>query len=141
MSRNPNIAAKLTSKQEKFAQCVADGMTQADAYRAAYNAKNMKPETVQKRASELMSGGVVSGRVKELQKTLAETALWDRVQAAEVLKGIVYCDDEETRTADRISAVKELNSVFGLNKLNVDHSSSDGSMTPPKEIKLIPLTS
>lgn len=28
----------LTPKQEKFAQCVADGMTQADAYRAAFDA-------------------------------------------------------------------------------------------------------
>jgi len=27
----------LTPKQEKFAQCVADGMTQADAYRVAYD--------------------------------------------------------------------------------------------------------
>jgi len=29
----------LTPKQEKFAQCVAEGMSQADAYRSSYNCK------------------------------------------------------------------------------------------------------
>ena len=38
----------LTPKQEKFAQCVADGMTQADAYRAAYDcAPSTKAESIQ----------------------------------------------------------------------------------------------
>ena len=47
----------LTSKQEKFAQEVASGKTQADAYREAYDAQNMKDATIWKRASELMSDG------------------------------------------------------------------------------------
>jgi len=45
----------LTPKQEKFAQSVASGKSQADAYRMAYNAENMKDETVWARASELMA--------------------------------------------------------------------------------------
>lgn len=63
---------KLTGKQEKFCQEVALGKTQADAYRAAYDAKNMKPETVQKRASELMADGEVAGRVNELKEMALE---------------------------------------------------------------------
>ena len=38
----------LTAKQEVFAQAIADGMTQADAYRTAYDAGNMKAETIHK---------------------------------------------------------------------------------------------
>ena len=63
----------LTSQQEKFAQLVASGKTQADSYRGAYNVgENTKPETIQKRASELMSNGAVKGRVEELRKPIID---------------------------------------------------------------------
>lgn len=64
----------MTPKQEAFAQAVAEGMTQSDAYRKAYNAQGMKPVTVNKRASELMSDGDIAGRVSELRKPVAEKA-------------------------------------------------------------------
>jgi phage terminase small subunit len=58
----------LTPKQEKFAQCVAEGMTQADAYRASYNCKpETKPESIINKASELMRNGYISSRVAELR--------------------------------------------------------------------------
>lgn len=64
----------LTPKQEAFATEVASGKSQADAYRAAYSAENMKPPTVQKRASELMARGDIAGRVAELRKPIADKA-------------------------------------------------------------------
>ena len=64
----------LTPKQEKFAQEVASGKSQADAYRAAFDCAKSKPETIIKRASELMTSGEVSGRVKELQGRSASRA-------------------------------------------------------------------
>ena len=64
----------LTPKQEKFAQSVASGMTQADAYRVAYSAAGSKPSTVQKRASELMASGAIAGRVQELRGPIAKKA-------------------------------------------------------------------
>lgn len=64
----------LTPKQEAFAQAVASGKSQAEAYRMAFDAKKMKPETVHKRASELMTSGEVPGRVAELRKPIAEKA-------------------------------------------------------------------
>lgn len=64
----------LTPKQERFAQLVAEGKTQADAYRGAFDVGvNTKAETIQKRASELMSSGAVSGRVDELRKPIIES--------------------------------------------------------------------
>jgi phage terminase small subunit len=59
----------LTPKQEKFAQCVAEGMTQADAYRSAYNTK-AKPETIQANASRMMADSMISARVAELRKPI-----------------------------------------------------------------------
>ena len=57
----------LTSKQEAYAQAIVSGMTQADAYRAAFSAEKMKDATIHKRASELMADGEVTGRVAELR--------------------------------------------------------------------------
>lgn len=62
----------LTSKQEAFAQAVATGKTQADAYRLAFNATKMKAATIQQCASRLMADRNVSARVEELRKPVVE---------------------------------------------------------------------
>lgn len=64
----------LTPKQEKFAQEVASGKSQADAYRAAYSCAASKPATVQNKAYILMKQGDIAARVAELRKPIAETA-------------------------------------------------------------------
>lgn len=63
----------LTPKQERFAQEIASGKSQADAYRAAFDVSaSTKAETIHKRASELMQKGEVAGRVEELRKPIVE---------------------------------------------------------------------
>jgi len=57
----------LTPKMEKFAQAIVSGLSQADAYRAAYNAGAMKPATVQNKAHILMRNGEVRARVVALR--------------------------------------------------------------------------
>ena len=104
---------KLTAKQEKFAQCLADGMTQADAYRSAYNASKMKPETIWSKASELMADGKVTARVTELRAALEEKQLWTREQSVAILSGIT--SDKESKATEKVAAVKELNSMHGFN--------------------------
>lgn len=71
----------LTAKQEAFCQAIVSGLSQADAYRKAYNAENMKPPTVQKRASELMANGEVAGRVQELRAPVVEKLQYGLEQA------------------------------------------------------------
>lgn len=62
----------LTPKQEKFAQCVASGMNQSDAYRAAYSCGDMLDATVNNEAYKLMQSHDISTRVEHLQKPIAE---------------------------------------------------------------------
>ena len=62
----------LTPKQEKFAQEVASGKSQAQAYRVAYDAGNMKDESIWRKASELMESGKVTARVEEIRKPIVE---------------------------------------------------------------------
>ena len=130
--------AGLTSKQEAFARLVAEGSSQADAYRSAFNSK-AKPESVHVNASKLMSDAKVSLRVEELKQELAEKSLWTRLNSVEVLASIArgrsnISEDgepvEPARDSDRVNAVKALNSMHGWDKQTIDHTSSDGSMTP-----------
>lgn len=102
----------LTAKQEAFAQAIADGMSQADAYRTAFDVKpTTKPETIHKRASELMADGEVAGRVTSLKAALASKALWTREMSVKALIAAY----REGKPSDKISAVKELNSMHGFN--------------------------
>lgn len=49
----------LTPKQEAFAQALVTGISQSDAYRAAYKVgPKTKPETVNQAASRIMAGSL-----------------------------------------------------------------------------------
>lgn len=103
----------LTPKQEKFAQCVADGMTQADAYRTAFDVRPAtKPESVIRSASELMSDPNISSRVTELRQQLSEKALWTRQDSVQALISVLSNPESQK---DVIAAVKELNAMHGFN--------------------------
>lgn len=64
----------LTAKQEAFAQAVASGMNQSDAYRTAYQASGMKASSVNVNASKMMADAKVAQRVADLRKPVAEKA-------------------------------------------------------------------
>ena len=54
----------LTAKQDRFAQAIAlEGMTQVDAYRAAYNASKMADETAYVKASEMANRDNIKVRI------------------------------------------------------------------------------
>ena len=65
-------ATGLTPKREKFAQAVASGMNQSDAYREAFDAARMKASSINVKASELMADGKVRVRVEELRAPAVE---------------------------------------------------------------------
>lgn len=74
----------LTPKQEAFAAGVAQGLSQAEAYRRAFpNSTKWKDETVYSRASELMADRKISGRVNEL---MAKAAAANEVTQERIVK-------------------------------------------------------
>lgn len=103
----------LTAKQEAFAQAVASGMTQADAYRHAYSAENMGDNPVIVEASRLMSDPNISLRVKYLKEEIACAALWSRLDSVQTLSEIAK--GGEARANEKVAAIKELNSMHGFN--------------------------
>ena len=102
---------KLTAKQEAFAQAIADGMGQADAYRTAYDAENMKDDSIYPIASKLMSNHKIATRVAELKSQLQSKQLWSREMS---VKALVQAY-KEGNGAVKVSAVKELNAMHGFN--------------------------
>ena len=103
----------LTAKQEQFAQGLADGLTQADAYRAAYSASKQTDATLWANASRMASDSKVIARVAELQSALADKQLWTRADSvtelADIARGV------ESKAAEKIAAIKELNLMHGFN--------------------------
>lgn len=121
----------LTPKQEKFAQAVASGMTQADAYRHAYNAENMADSTIWSRASELAADSKVSGRIKALQEAATIAALWSRELSIKTKRQALQLAMEKKDSRAIIQASESLDKQYGLEPARkVDITSSDGTMTP-----------
>ena len=101
----------LTAKQEAFAQAIASGKTQADAYRLAYNADKQKDATLWSNASRLMADSKVLARVDELRGKLEKKELWTREMSVKALIGAY----KEGNPTAKIAAVKELNAMHGFN--------------------------
>lgn len=82
-------ASGLTLKQEAFAEALAEGATNAEAYRQAYNADGMAQTTIHQEGCKLAQHPKVAERVEELlrakqaQKQLvaarAEDRIWKQV--------------------------------------------------------------
>ena len=122
---------KLTAKQEKFAQAIADGKNQSDAYRSAYDAGGMKDNSVNVNASKLMADAKVALRVTSLRSVLESKGLWTREKSVLGLSAIA--DGGEAKPVEIIAAIKELNSMHGFNapgKLDI-------AVTFPRTINVI----
>ena len=109
----------LTAKQEAFCQGIADGLGQADAYRAAYDAEDMKENSVYVQASKLMKNPKITQRIAELKSQVQEKQLWSREMS---VKALVQAYREGSGSV-KVAAVKELNAMHGYNepaKINVN---------------------
>ena len=107
---------KLTAKQEAFCQAIADGKDQATAYRAAYDAKSMKDETLYPLASKLMKNHKVTTRVAELKTETAQHQLWTREMSVKGLMSAYKLAQQHGQATGMTGAVKELNIMHGYNE-------------------------
>lgn len=85
----------LTPKKKKFADEFIKCGNQSEAYRRAYNCKNMKPETVTEAASKLMQDYDVSTRVQELQARIEKKNILSAQQLQEELTRYILDEKEE----------------------------------------------
>lgn len=85
----------LTPKKKKFADEFVKCGNQSEAYRRAYNTKNMKPETITEAASKLMQDYDVTTRVKELQGKIEKKNILTAQQLQEELTRYILDEKEE----------------------------------------------
>ena len=85
----------LTPKRETFACKIVEGMTQADAYRAAYNTSKMADKTIWENASRLMADDKVKARVAELRAQIASKSVMTAQERLEYLTRVVRGVEKE----------------------------------------------
>ncbi len=84
------VKDKLTSKQTKFVQGVLRGLSQSDAYRAAYDCANMADNSIWREASVLMTNPKVTQRLKTLQARQDDAALLSGLATRQHIQRTLY---------------------------------------------------
>jgi hypothetical protein len=105
----------ISPQQERFAQAVASGMNQSDAYRAAYRVKpDTKPLSVNQSASKLMADPNVASRVAELRKPAVEAAQITLASHLERLRSLSEAAEASGQMSAAISAEVARGKASGL---------------------------
>ena len=111
---------RLTIKQEKFCIKYVECGNASEAYRFAYSCGNMKAETVNVKAVELLNNGKITARVKELQdelkaksditkeKVLSELAKIAFSSIANIYNTWIELKDFESLTAEQKVVIKSI---------------------------------
>ena len=98
----------LTAKQAKFAANLAEGMSQAEAYRTAYDAQNMAAETIHSHASRMAARDKVRTRVdaliSERMRLLETRGVSDRAKVVGLLRQ--FAEDDARPDHVRLRAVE-----------------------------------
>lgn len=89
---------RLNSRQEMFAQEVASGLTNADAYRIVYGQGNYSDDSLYITASRLRAK--VDLRVKEILRERANETKADKNRCTQVLMNIVNSNPKRTSYTD-----------------------------------------
>lgn len=102
---------KLTEKQEKFCNYYLDCDGNAsEAYRMAYDASKMQPETIWSNASRMLANNKVAARIDELRSQRAKEAKVSRDKVEQVLMDIVMMDPNDLYIVDPVTGKIKLKS-------------------------------
>lgn len=121
----------LTPKQEKFCQLYIELGNASEAYRQAYDCLNMKPETIKRKAQELLENGTITAtfirEIKESHQQRHNITIDNLLGKLERIYNEAM-DRDTPQFSSAVNAVMGQAKILGLDKQVVDHTSSDGSM-------------
>lgn len=104
----------LTQKQETFCLAYMKTGNASEAYRRAYDAARMKPETVNRKAKELLDNGKIRARLDELRKPVVDAAQITYESHLTRLKELSDAAFEAGQFAAAIKAEESRGKVAGL---------------------------
>ena len=115
--------SELTPKMEKFAQEVASGKTQAEAYRIAYDAANMGENTIYSKASILMARDDIRARVDEIRMPVIQSKRLTLENHLEDLKALRNMAIKDGKLSAAINAEIARGKAAGvaIDRVEVDH--------------------
>lgn len=118
----------LTLKQEAFAQALADGKTNSEAYRGAYNCDDMAQSTIHEHACRLAASDKIRARTEELLKAKEAKAQHAAAKAEDrIWEGVwKLAEGTDTPPAVKATALGLAARMAGLfnDKLTIDSPSS-----------------
>ena len=102
---------RLTEKQERFCNYYLDCDGNAsEAYRMAYDASKMQPETIWSNASRMLASNKVAARIAELRSERAEASKVNREKVEKILMDIVTMDPNDLYMVDPVTGKIKLKS-------------------------------
>lgn len=105
----------LTQKQEEFAKCIVEGMTNADAYRKCYKTENMTNDAIYVNASKLLQNTKVALRIKELREQLSKPSILTAQERLEYLTRIIKGEEKELILTVLDGEEKEIGKPIDIN--------------------------
>ena len=126
----------LTPKQESFCQKYIELGNASEAYRQSYDADDMNTNTVNRKAKELLDNGKITARVEQIKREhkkrhnmTIDDLLLELEEARQAALGA-----ENPQSSAAVAATMGKAKILGLDKQVIDHTSSDGSMSPPQPL-------
>ena len=123
----------LTSKQRHFALALSSGagMSLSDAYREAYDCKNMSAAAIRTEASRLAANPAITLLTEQQrernQRSVSASLVSDRDRVLERLRQ--WMDDAEPTDTNKLKAAQLLGQTVGMFKDVVETSSGDRDST------------
>jgi phage terminase small subunit len=99
----------LTPKKQKFARVYFKTGNGSEAYRQSYDCAKMKPETINKRASELLADRDIAGMLEQLREQADTRVVLTKERALEILAEIANGGQDK----DRVAALKQAGKMNG----------------------------
>ena len=125
----------MTPKQEAFCLIYRETGNASEAYRQAYDAENMKPQTINRNAKALLDSDKISTRLRELGKVDMERHIVTADTIAEMLReDRAFARECETPGA-AVTATMGLAKLYGLLTEKAEITGKDGGAIKIEEIK------
>ena len=125
----------MTPKQEKFCLLYRETGNASEAYRQSYDAANMKPETINVKASELLKNGKVAARLQELGQVDMER----HIVTADTIAAMLKEDREFAREMETpgaaVTATMGLAKLYGLLTEKTEVTGKDGAAIKIEAVK------
>ena len=100
------------ARHERFAQLLAEGRSQADAYREIYPvSRHWQADSIHVRASKVSAK--VMPRVRELQQAIASRVIMERAEALSVLADILRAAPDDVKSGSRFAQEMTVDPVSG----------------------------